>query len=388
MVAYLAASTIYLLILTFAYFITSEPSAIADKKYNRFAILVPAHNEKILISRLCQSLLEINYPKDLYEIFIIADNCTDETAEISLSFDANVLVRKSKNHLGKGFALDYALKNIPIEQFDAVLIVDADNIVDSMILNELNKSINHGEQAIQCCNGVGNRSDSSFTELLYISRIIGNYLYHHSKYKLGLSSYLMGNGICFTKKLLKDRGWTAFTAGEDWEYYAQLAGDGVKIGYSIGAKTFHQESRSLNQATSQRLRWASGKFYVLKKYGLRLFWKGLRERNIQIIDASLPLIFPNYSLQINMTILSLGVCLIIPDTSLKSFFITIILLLIGCQVSLFIVGAYLAGNYYKIFKAVLFAPIFLTWKAIIDILSITGIYKPKKWIRTKRHKPT
>ena len=388
LIAYLAASTIYLLILVFAYFLVPEPATKEDEKYNRFAILVPAHNEEMLISRLCQSLLEIQYQQEFYEIFIIADNCTDKTAELSASYAANVMVRKSADNFGKGFALDFAIRHIPIETFDAILIIDADNIVDSLILAELNKSINQGEQAIQCCNGVGNRSDSSFTELLYVSRLIGNHLYHHAKYKLGLSSYLMGNGICFTRTLLKNRGWTAFTAGEDWEYYAQLASDGIKIGFAIGAKIFHQESRSLNQATSQRLRWASGKFHVLRKYGLRLLWKGVREKNMHIIDASLPLIFPNYSLQLNMTIFAIGATLIIPETSFKGFFIAILLVLLGCQLSLFIVGSYLAGKYCKIFKAIMFAPVFLVWKAIIDIFSITGIYKPKKWIRTKRHKPT
>ena len=117
---------------------------------------------------------------------------------------------------------------------------------------------NRGEQAIQCHNGLGNRHDSWFTELLYVSRVLNNVLYHHGKYKLGLSSHLMGNGMCFTSGLLEEMGWTAFTAGEDWEYYTTLIEKGHKVTFALKAVVRHQESKSLEQATSQRLRWAQG----------------------------------------------------------------------------------------------------------------------------------
>jgi 1,2-diacylglycerol 3-beta-glucosyltransferase len=382
---YLTAATVYLLVLAVAYFAVREPKRIESKRFRRFAILVPAHNEELLISRLCESLLTINYPRDLYEIFVIADNCNDKTAEICKVQPVNVLLRNDPSRIGKGFALNWALERIPLGKFDAVLMVDADNIIDPFILDELNQSINRGEHVIQCNNSVENRSDSWFTQLLFVSRTISNLLYHHSKYKLGLSSYLMGNGICFSTELLSSKGWTAFTVGEDWEYYAQLIEDRIKIGFGVKAKVYHQESRSLEQATSQRLRWSSGRFNVLKKLGFKLFLKGLIRRDWFTLDASLPLIFPNYSLQFNLTILTLILCLLLPTSPLKTYMMVLILGLIWSQMVLFFAGICLAGSYWEVFKAILRAPLFLIWKAFIDFLSLTGIYRGEKWIRTQRH---
>lgn len=387
LLVYLTAATVYLLFLAVAYFVVKEPKTNGSEKLSRFAVLVPAHNEELLISRLCESLLEINYPRGSYEIFIIADNCSDRTAENCSTYPVNVLSRDDLSHVGKGFAISWAIDHIPMKNFDAVFMVDADNVVDTLILKELNDLINRGEQAIQCYNSVGNRSESWFTQLLFVSRTIGNLLYHHSKYKLGLSSYLMGNGMCFSTALLSKKGWTAFAPGEDGEYSAQLIEDGIKIGFAVKAKVYHQESRSLVQATSQRLRWSSGRFKVLRQLGFRLFFKGLIKRDWLTLDGSLPLIFPNYSLQVNLSMLTLVLCLLLPASAFKTFLVALGLGLICSQILLFVTGVCLAKDYWGVLKAVVYAPFFLIWKSAIDLLSISGIYRGNQWVRTRRHLP-
>jgi cellulose synthase/poly-beta-1,6-N-acetylglucosamine synthase-like glycosyltransferase len=382
---YLFFATLYLVFLALAYLSVKDPQVIKSDNLNKFAIVVPAHNEELLISSLCKSLLEINYPKNMYDIFIVADNCNDNTAEICKSFDVNVIERNNISHIGKGYAISWALKYINLVDYDAVFLVDADNIVDTSILNELNILINSGEKAIQCFNTVRNRGDSWFTQLLFVSRTISNLLYHQAKYKLGLSSYLMGNGLCFTSQLLQQRGWSAFSAGEDWEYYAGLVKERIKIGFAVKAMVFHQESRSLNQATSQRLRWSSGRFQIAKKLGLPLFLNGLRNRDWFTLDASLPLVFPNYSLQLNLTLLTLILSLFLPDTWLKLVLIAAGTGLLLGQFFVFVVGVFLAGSVWDVLKAVLHVPSFLVWKMVIDILSLSGIYKGGKWVRTDRH---
>jgi cellulose synthase/poly-beta-1,6-N-acetylglucosamine synthase-like glycosyltransferase len=389
LILYIATASFYLLFLALAYFLVKESNVGgASARLNRFAVVVPAHNEELLVGRLCRSLLEIDYPQNRYEVFLIADNCEDRTVAICSEYPVRVLQRKDPARLGKGFALQWAMENIPLNEFDAVFMVDADNVVDAGVLNALNAKINQGYRAIQCQNAVGNRRDSWFTQLLFVSRTVGNHLYHHAKHKLGLSSYLMGNGLCFTTELLREKGWTAFTVGEDWEYYAQLAADRIKIGFCIDAKVFHQESRSLNQATSQRLRWASGKFYVFRKYGLNLLWKGIRERDLYVLDASLPLVLPNYSLLVNITILVICTCFFLPASPFRSLIYAAGWLSLLGQLALFGLGACLAGEYWQVFKAVMYAPVFLAWKSIIDLLSASGLYKAKKWVRTKRHRPS
>ena len=382
---YLTTATFYLLALAVSYFVIKERMPGPSQPVNCFAIIVPAHNEELLIGNLCQSLTQIEYPKDRFVIHIVADNCNDRTADICRQYPVRILERHDPDNAGKGQALSWSLQQFDLDAFDAVLIVDADNYVDAQILCELNQLINNGEVAIQCYNAVGNRDDSWFTELLFVSRTIGNELYHEAKYRLGLSSYLMGNGLCFQAALLKQKGWTAFSAGEDWEYYAQLIEDGIKIGFAAKAKVFHQESRSLNQATSQRLRWSSGRFKIARTLGLRLLAKGVKERAWQVADASLPLIFPNYSLQINLTVLGLGLAIFLPAGELKSIFFVAFVVLLGCQGLLFVSGSLIAGSPLKTFKAALFVPFFLMWKAVIDVLCISGLYRGNKWTRTRRH---
>ena len=385
LVIYLGAATIYLLGLALAYLFLPAKSPGPAEPSNRFVILVPAHNEELLVATLCESLLQIDYPQNCFRIFILADNCSDRTADICRQYPITVLERFDPEQGGKGQALAWGLQQVNLDKYDAVFMVDADNIVDPGILNELNRLLNQGEQAIQCYNGVGNRNDSWFTQLLFVSRTISNLLYHEAKFRMGLSSYLMGNGLCFKSALLQRRGWTAFSAGEDWEYYAQLAEDNIKIGFAARAKVFHQESRSLNQATSQRLRWSSGRFKIARTLGLRLLMKGLKERNWQLVDASSPLIFPNYSLQINLTLVAMVIAFLLPSSALKYFFATAFLTLLAGQFLLFLAGTFIAGSPWKIFYAALFAPIFLIWKSVIDICCITGLYRGKKWVRTSRH---
>jgi 1,2-diacylglycerol 3-beta-glucosyltransferase len=383
--AYLAAAAAYQLGLALAWFLLKEPPAGPDQPCNRFAILVPAHNEQLLIDTLCRSLLQVEYPRERFEIHIIADNCSDQTAEICRNYPLRVLERFDPEQAGKGQALAWGLRQVDLEKFDAVFIVDADNYVDPAVLRELNRLLNRGEQAIQCYNAVGNRDDSWFTQLLFVSRTIGNLLCHEAKFRLGLSSYLMGNGLCFRSELLRKKGWTAFSHGEDWEYYAQLVREGITIGFAARAKVFHQESRSLNQATSQRLRWSSGRFAIARTHGVPLFLKGLRTLNWRFVDASFPLIFPNYSLQVNLACAAAAGALLAPSHALKLPLVCVSAGVVAVQVLLFLAGACIAGSPWKTFRAALFAPVFLVWKTVIDLLCLTGLYRGKSWVRTRRH---
>lgn len=385
---YLAAATFYLLALASAYFILPEASVDVAPHLNDYAILVPAHNEELLVGNTCQSLQQVHYPADKHEIYVIADNCSDDTAAICREYGVHVLERADPQNSGKGQALAWGLKQIELDQFDAVLIVDADSYVDPGVLSELDKFIGDGEVAIQCYNAVGNRADSWFTQLLYVSRIINNQLYHEAKYRLGLSSFLMGNGICLNADLLHAKGWTAFSAGEDCEYYARLVEDNVKIAFAAKAKVFHQESRSLDQATSQRLRWSSGRFSIAGALGLRLFLKGIHEKKLWIVDASAPLLFPNYSLMINLTLVGFCFSLLLHGSNFKLLLLGGFSSLVIGQFTLFLAGVVIAGSPLQSFKAVLFTPFFLIWKAVIDLLCITGLYRGDKWVRTSRHKPS
>jgi cellulose synthase/poly-beta-1,6-N-acetylglucosamine synthase-like glycosyltransferase len=388
LLCYVSLSTVYLLFLAVAFLVAKDAEGPAGTGLHRFAILVPAHNEELVIGGLCKNLLALDYPQDHYRVFIIADNCTDRTVERCGAYPVTPLVRRDPAKAGKGHAIAWALSQIPLDSFDAVFLIDADTLADSRILIELGIHLDRGEQAIQCCNSIGNREESWFTGVLFVSRTVNNLLYHHAKYKLGLSSYLMGTGMCFTAALLRKKGWTAFTIGEDWEYSTHLAEDGLRIAFARDAVVRHQESSSLNQATSQRLRWSRGRFSVSAKIGTRMFWKGVRRADPVLLDASLPLIFPNYSLLANLTCLLLILSLLLPSFPLQSIFRVAAMSAIAGQAFLLITGACLAGSYWNFLRSIIRIPLFLCWKLAIDFASATGIYRGRSWVRTARSPDT
>ncbi len=381
--AYVSIYLFYDFILLFANFFIKDSDISFPTAKIRFGIIIPAHNEELLLDRLLKSISKQGYPSGMVRTIIVADNCSDHTAKIGLENGALVLERKDDQHRGKGYAIKFALERINMNEYDAIFIIDADSIINKDLLVQLDKVLRSGKKIIQCYNGVANPDKSWFTRLLDVSRTIGNEIYHPAKQKLGLSSYLMGNGMCFSSDILMKYGWDAFTVGEDWEYYAKLIKAGETVAFANKARVYHQESTSLKQATSQRMRWSSGRFAVAWEYGIALFFSGLVERNLKKIDASFPLLFPNPSLGMNITIigfiLSSLPALFMNNYNFLLWFSSLILL----QVFIFMVGIMYTRNKLKNLLSLFAAPLFLIWKIGIDLLSALGI-GTKKWVRTER----
>lgn len=350
----------------------------------RFCILIPAHNEEMYLNRLLDSCNKQNYPKTMYRCVVIADNCTDRTALIAKQSGATCLVRTDLSNIGKGHTLKWALEQYDFRSFDAVVVIDADSIAGPDLLRQLDISIAKGERIIQCYNGVANPSESWFTRLMNVSRTIGNEIMQPGKRKLGFTSYLMGNGMCFTVEILSKYGWNAFTVGEDWEYYARLVFEGEFVGFARDARVYHQESYNLKQATTQRIRWSSGRFAIIWKYGFNILGKGLRSGNIKLVDASLPLLLPNPSLGVNITILLTLLSYLKIYLEKKGYWIlwAFIILLVG-QILIYVIGAFYTKQKFTNLLAFLLAPVFLIWKMLIDLLSLLGMGR-KDWIRTAR----
>jgi cellulose synthase/poly-beta-1,6-N-acetylglucosamine synthase-like glycosyltransferase len=379
-------STIHVLyhVLLFAvhFFMNDREVPLLPQKV-RFGVIIPAYNEELFLGRLLRSINRQKYPIDMFKAIVVADNSTDRTAQVGLENNAIVLERFDRQRHGKGYAIRHALERIDLDQYDAIFIIDADSIIGSDVLERLNQVILGGSHVIQCYNGVANPDESWFTRLLDVSRTIGNEILQPAKEKLGLSSCLMGNGMCFSKKILLKYGWEAFTVGEDWEYYARLIEEGETVAFAHKARVYHQESSSLRQATSQRIRWSSGRFAIAWKYGFRILFRGLIEGNIRKIDASFPLIFPNPSLGMNITIAGFVLSLLLPIEMNKYGFILWFSSLALLQFVIFIIGIMYTHNKLKKFYSLFVAPLFLFWKMGIDFFAALGFGR-KRWVRTER----
>ena len=381
--AYISINTLYDLILLSANFLIRDKDISSSTPETRFAIVIPAHNEELLLDRLLKSIKNQDYPHDLFKTIIVADNCTDNTETIGLENGAHVLERRDAQHCGKGYAIKFAIESIDVSEYDAIFIIDADSVIRNDLFVQLDKMLRNGEKIIQCYNGVANPGQSWFTRLLDVSRTVGNEILQPAKQKLGLSSNLMGNGMCFSIDILAKYGWDAFTVGEDWEYYAKLVQAGETVAFANKARVYHQESSSLKQATSQRMRWSSGRFAVAWKYGISIFLAGLAERNIKKMDASLPLLLPNPSLGMNLTMVGLALSFLMSSAINKYHFALWFSSLVLLQILIFMIGIMYTREKLKNLFSLLAAPVFLVWKMGIDVMSALGMGR-KKWIRTKR----
>ena len=378
---YLSCYLGYWSILLLAHFLPAARSSSIGSQDTRFAIVIPAHNEEMLLPRLLESVRSQEYPPDRFDAIVVADNCSDRTAEIAGQCGGIVMARFDEVRHGKGYALQWALGRLDMDRYDAILVVDADCFISSNALMSLDGSM-QSEEVVQCYSGVGNPDESWFTRLLDVSRTINNDIYSPAKRRLGLSVQLIGTGMCFATRTLRLFGWDAFTIGEDCEYYANLVRRGGTIGYNRDAKVYHQESSSLKQATSQRMRWSSGRFTVVWKHGFRLIWQGLAERNIVKFDAGLTLILPNPSLGMNLSLVCLATVLLMPS-GMQSAMVAWFGLLALAQLGIFLIGVHYTKKRLSKFLAIFVAPAFLVWKLGIDVLSILGLGR-KHWVRTER----
>jgi cellulose synthase/poly-beta-1,6-N-acetylglucosamine synthase-like glycosyltransferase len=355
--------------------------SLAGAGTTRFVVVIPAHNEELLLPRLLASIRDQDYPSDRFDAVVVADNCTDGTADAARRMGSIVLERVDEERRGKGYALNWALNSIDLANYDAVLVVDADCFISANALRSLDGALQQ-ERVVQCYSGVGNPDESWFTRLLDVSRTINNDIYSSAKQRLGLSTQLIGTGMCFSSGILRKFGWDAFTVGEDCEYYAALVSNGETVGFCWDAKVLHQESSSLKQATTQRMRWSSGRFAVAWRFGFRLLRQGLLERNVVKLDAGVAFILPNPSLGMNLTLLCLAVALATLPVNGGVLAVWFFLLAMA-QLGIFVLGVFYTRNRVSKFLAIFIAPAFLAWKLGIDALSVLGVGR-KRWIRTER----
>ena len=364
-------------------FVVREKKYNISAKKNRIVVIIPAHNEELLIERLLSTLKKQSYPLEHFSICVVADNCDDNTEQVANSAGVEVLVRKDTKNKGKGYAINHAIKYLEKRDYDAILIVDADSTVNKECLAQLNILLNENKKIIQLYNAVGNPYKSALTSLMNVSRTIANEIIGPAKSKLGLSFHLMGNGMCFTRDIIEKYGWHSFSVGEDWEFFAALVLDAQNIHFSKHARVYHQESQSLKQATPQRLRWSSGRFHVLWHSLGKLLGNKRNSISLKTLDSFTALIFPNPSLSINIMVLCFIFTLLFTNDLFQKFLIIWLIALLLINVAIFIVGCFYTTRPLKSLASFIFAPLFLIWKMAIDCVSILGIGR-KEWKRTSR----
>lgn len=375
----------YLLALAGVYFFVPDARIPRVPPGKRFSVLIPAHNEELIIATSLQSWLQVDYPKEKFQLHVIADNCTDRTIEIARGLGAFVWDRQDYANRGKGQALAWALQTVDLARADTVVIVDADTTVDPDYLKIMNDRLVRGGKVIQGYDGVMNPYESAMTCLMQVTNVMKNLLFNYAKSKLGLSVQLMGTGMCLDKEVLKQIGWKAFSIGEDGEQFAHLAKAGIQVEFEPRAKVFAQEASSFGQAYTQRVRWSAGRMQ-LTGLGVHLLVDGVRQRNVHLVDAALTFLLPNYAMLANLTMgcLILVALVDVPGKTILAIWFGA--LLFG-QVLYLLLGIVLAKPSKKVLLSLVFAPAFLAWKVMIDLVSIAHL-RQSTWVRTRRESST
>ncbi len=265
----------------------TKKAAHAPKK--SFAVLVAAHNEEKVVGALIENLLQLKYPRHLYDIFVICDNCTDGTAAVARSYKVHAMERNVPNLRGKGHAIEWMLKNLwgMPKQYDAVVILDADNLVGENYLQEMNNDLCNGSRVIQAYLDTKNPEDSWITAAYGVTYWYCNRLWQMPRRNLGMANFLGGTGMCFEAELLKEMGWGATSLVEDLEFTMRCVEKGIYPTFNYDAKVYDEKPLTFKASARQRLRWMQGHFEVARRYFFPLLWKGIIDRSWTKIDTAI-----------------------------------------------------------------------------------------------------
>ena len=234
-----------------------EKPMLTDKKH-RFIIALRANNEESVIGNLIKSLKMQDYDKSLFDIYVIADNCTDKTAEVARENGAIVYERFDETKKTKGYALNWFLDKMKDKKddYDALLVFDADNVVDKNFLNVMNKKLCQGEVLVQGYRDIKNPTDTWVSGGYAIFYWTMNRLYHLARYNMGLSPLINGTAFMVKWDLLIDEGWNTKTLTEDIEFALINISKGVKLGWAKDAIVYDEQPLTFKQSWKQRERWS------------------------------------------------------------------------------------------------------------------------------------
>ena len=228
----------------------------------RFLFVIPAHDEEANIASTIGSCRGVSYDPALYRVVVIADNCTDATADLARVAGAEVIERTDPLRRSKGHALEYFFEQRPglADATDAVVVIDADTIVDPGILTAFTAALGEGKDWVQCYYTVRNPDASWRTRMMTYAFSLFNGVWLLGQNRLGLAVGLKGNGMCFSTRGLARFPWRAYGLTEDLEFSWMLRIAGERTHFLPETRVCGTMlSRGGSAATAQRLRWEAGR---------------------------------------------------------------------------------------------------------------------------------
>jgi len=379
-------SVLYLLLLAIAS-CYHRPARARNVPRHSLAVLIPAHDEAEMIARCVRSFKEQGYPRGLFKVVVVADNCRDATANVAAAAGAEVMVRVQPDSPGKGQALRWAMDRVLKEASppDAIVVVDADSMVEVHFLAELEAHLQVGSQLVQADDLVLPEPQSLRSVLEATALLLRNRVRFAGRAVLKLPASLCGNGMLLSRKVLEQHPWNAFTVTEDGEYSIALRYAGVKTTFAQNARVHAAPTSGEVGAYTQGLRWEAGRFALLRRWFRPLLSAIVLHGRVNLIDLLVDLAVPPLGMLATVatagTIVGAGLVaagLIAPWAVLPWALATIglpIYVIVGLR------GTRAPRAFYR---ALLLAPLFMARKVRIYAALLRGAGGVQTWTRTQR----
>ncbi len=364
----------YLLLLTLASFLPRRPTQEGPKP-RRIAVLVPAHNESLLITETVADLMRQSYPRDRYGLLVIADNCTDDTCAKASAGGARVLERSGNP--GNGQALNDALSMLRKEEWDAFLIMDADSHLHPDTLRQVDRMLESGAQAVQIRYGVANPEESVRTRAMELTTASFNGLRPQGRTALGMSSGIYGNGFCLSREVVARVPYLAHSIVEDIEYHMHLLKAGYRVAFADQVWVKAQMPMGGRGSEVQRVRWERGRLKMIGRYAPELLLRAVKGDSYAL-DGLLDVIMP----PVSVIVLLLLPPLILGDPLQRVLSLALVLALFLH----YLIAAWRYGSLGSLPRLAVYVPWYILWKTVIVLASLIR-ERELRWIRTDRHPP-
>ena len=255
--------------------LTRKPPRWEAKRNHRFAVVISARNESKVIGDLIHSIKVQNYPQELIDVFVVADNCTDNTAEVAAAAGATVFRRYNKKEIGKGYALDYGFSCIRERYadrgYEAYFVFDADNVLDVNYFREMNATFDSGAKASTSYRNSKNYGSNWISAGYAVWFLREAKFLSQARLTLNTSCAISGTGFFVAADIIERAGgWKWHLLTEDIEFSAVSILEGVRISYCPTAIFYDEQPITFRDSWNQRFRWAKGFYQVFVHYGLRL----------------------------------------------------------------------------------------------------------------------
>ena len=385
----------YLLVLTAAAWQTvarqRHHTALPPTPLCRFVILVPAHDEEQLIDRTVASLCHLDYPPELRRVHVVADNCTDRTADRARAAGAAVHERSAPDDPGKGPALGWLLDRIEAsgEPYDAVVVVDADTTVSRNFLRVMDAKLATGATAVQAYYGVRDATTSPATSYRAAALALRHYLRPLGRTAIGGSCGLFGNGMAFARSVLLQRRFSNHLT-EDIELQLELLARGQRTAFAPDAVVEAEMPATVEASRTQHERWERGRIELAKRYLPSILRRSITSGpagRVAYVDAALDQLSPPFSIIVVGTSASAALALVhaavVRTPAARRRAVAASMVALGQLVAL-LSALRMVGAPQAVYRSLLGAPRLVAWKLRLwlrMLLRPAGV----AWVRTARN---